>query len=321
MIHSFLYEKDKPVELNPSRQKIYAALHQKDSLIWVDLEDPNEFERDLLVEIFNFHELAVEDCISDISSPKVDDYEEYLFLVINSICLSAQLELETNELDIFLGPNYVVTYHRTPVRAIQQMREALQKKGDLLCGGADLLVHKILDHVVDNYMPILDQYDHKIDELEEHIVNQPPKDYLALLIQLKRDIFNLRRSVSPQRDMIYNLSRNQTAFIRPENMVYFRDVYDHLFRIYGVAEGYHDAVANILQVYFSYQSNKLNEIMKRMTVLATLTMPTVIIASIYGMNFHNMPELSHPYGYLFALLLMAAVSFGMLIWMKLRKWI
>ena len=322
MLNTFLYRKGKPLETNISRAQMFECLQEKDCLLWVDFENPSEFESDMLVEIFNFHPLAVEDCIVDLSNPKVDDYEEYLFLVMHAINLKSKEELVTIELDVFLGKNYVVTFHKEPVKSVQQVREAVQKKPDTFLGhGADLLVHAVLDHLVDNYMPVLDQYDHQIDLIEEEMFNHTSKDFLAQLMQVKRDVFNLRRIVAPQRDTVNFLTRNPTPFIKPKHMMYFRDVYDHLFRVYSILEGFHEMMPSILQVYFSHSSHQLNEIMKRMTVLATLTMPSMIIASIYGMNFKHIPELTWDHGYFISLGLMAAISIVMLIWMKLKKWI
>lgn len=319
MLNSFIYQKGQPLQTNVSRAQMFAALGQKDSILWVDLENPNDFESESLVEIFNFHDLAVEDCVSDISSPKVDDYGEYLFLVMHAINLDSEDHLHNVELDIFLGKNFVVTFHKEPVKGIGQVREIVQKQADI--PGTDILVHMILDHLIDNYMPVIDRYDFKVDELEDEIFNHAPADCLTRLLQIKRDLYTLRRIIAPQRDTIYFLTRNPTVFIKTKNMIYFRDVYDHLFRIYGITEGYHETLTSILQAYFSYQSNKLNEIVKRMTILATLTMPSVIIASIYGMNFKFMPELEWEYGYLVSIGLMVLVGVVMLIWMKWKKWI
>ncbi len=327
MLSTFLYRKGKPLETDLTRAQMLAALHEKEGLLWVDLENPTEFESDALVEIFNFHDLAVEDCINDQSQPKVDDYEEYLFLVMHAVkCVKDESkkteEVLTIELDIFLGKSYVVTFHKVPVKAVEQVREATKKKPDVVMGHAsDMLVHNLLDHLVDNYQPVLDEFDRKIDEIEEEIFNHPSDNYLASILQMKRDIFHLRRIVSPQRDTINFLTRNPTAFIKPKNLIYFRDVYDHLFRIYGIVEGFHEMMTSIVQVYFSHSSHKLNEVIKRMTVLATLSMPAIMIASIYGMNFKYMPELEWPLGYFGSLLLMGTLSVGMLVWMKIKKWI
>lgn len=325
MITTFLYQKGKPLEKNIDRARMMHALKDKDMLLWVDLEDPDDFEIECLVEIFNFHDLAIDDCLNDLSQPKVDDYDEYLFLVLHAVNLEAgsgQEELLTVEINIFLGPNYVVTFHKGPIQSVSQIRDLAQKKPDSFMGqGSDKLVYYLLDYLVEKYQPVFDLYDAQVDHLEEEIFNQTKTEQLSDIMKLKKDLFHFRRTVAPQRDTISFLTRTDTGFIRQENMPYFRDVYDHLFRIYGMIEGLHEAITGLMQVYFSYSSHKLNDSIKRMTVMATITMPPVVIASIYGMNFEHMPELSFHYGYLGSLVLMAATSGIVLLWMKIKKWI
>lgn len=322
MLHAFVQEKGKPFEANVTRVRMHQALRDPNCLLWVDLEAPDDFENDSLVEIFNFHPLAVEDCVSDKSAPKVDDYDDYLFLVMHGVCSNGAPELETAELDIFLGKNYVVTYHKTPVRSVEQVREIIRKKNGFVMGSsATLLTHAVLDRLVDNYMPVLDRYDEKIDLLEDEAFKQVGERYLSTLLQIKHDLSTLRRAVAPQRDIIYYLTRSAGDFVTPEQVVYFRDIYDHLFRIMGLTESFHEKIGILMQVYFSYSSNNLNTIMKRMTALATLSMPSLIIASIFGMNFHRMPELDHPYGFHMSMAVMIITGVVMLVWMKWKKWI
>jgi magnesium transporter len=321
MITSFLYKKDKSVETDLSRARLFSALSEKDALLWVDMENPTEFESDALVEIFNFHPLAVEDCVADLSQPKVDDYDEYVFLVMHALTLK-DAHLHTVELDVFLGPNYVITFHKEPIKSIDNIREYARRKPEGCLGrGADLLVYSILDQVVDQYMPVIEGYEDVIDQVEDQIFHNGDKNCLEEMVQLKRDVFHFRRTIAPQRDALNFLTRNEIPYIREENKIYFRDVYDHLFKIYGIVEGFHEAISGVLQAYFSYSSHTLNKTIQRMTVMATISMPPIMIASIYGMNFQHMPELSHPYGYLFSLILMAFLSIGMLAFMKWKKWI
>lgn len=325
MITSFYCKKGGEIETNLSRARLLSVLGEKDGLLWVDLEKPNEFESDALVEIFNFHPLAIEDCITDQSQPKLDDYGEYLFIVVHGVALrdkGPKKELQTAELDIFMGSNFVVTVHQEPMASVTQVCELVQKKASgLMKNGSDLIIHSLLDHLVDRYLPVLEEYDEKIDSLEKEMFRHTSKDFLKTLLQVKQDIFYLRRIVGPQRDTLYALTRGGNAFIKPKNQMYFRDIYDHLFRIYGMAEAYHENLNNILQVYFSYSSFKLNEVLKHLTVLATVTMPPVIIASIYGMNFKHFPELEWVMGYPFAIGLCVFSSVAMLAWMKFKKWV
>lgn len=325
MITSFFYKKNEPVETDLSRARMLSVLQEKNGLLWVDFEDATEFEEEMLVEIFNFHPLAVEDCVTDHSQPKVDDYEEYLFLVVHALTMRQKnggKELGTIELNIFFAPNYVVTIHKESIPGVTQVREIVQKKPQSLMGAtSDLLAHSILDHLVDSYVPVVQQYDEKIDALEKEMFTRGSTGFLQTLLQAKQDIFTLRRIIAPQRDTIYSLIRNPNQFIKPKNVIYFRDVYDHLFRTHSLAESYHENLNNILQVYFSYSSFKLNEVLKHLTVLATVTMPPVIVASIYGMNFRHMPELEWFLGYPFAILLCFLSSAVMFFWMKTKKWI
>lgn len=325
MITSLYYKKGAEPETDLSRARMLAVLQERAGILWVDLEAPNEFEEETLVEIFNFHPLAIEDCITDQSHPKVDDYEEYLFVVVHALTMKRkgkQEELGTSELDIFFGENYVVTVHRDPLSCVAQIRDsAVKKTSTLMAGGSDILAHAILDRLVDNYLPVLNEYDVKIDILEKEMFNHVTKNFLQTLLQIKQDIFAIRRIIGPQRDTVYSLTRNPNQFIKPKHLMYFRDVYDHLFQIHSMAEVYHENLNNILQVYFSYSSFRLNEVLKHLTVLATITMPPVIIASIYGMNFKHFPELEWSLGYPFAIALCVLSSLATLVWMKFKKWI
>jgi len=326
MLSTFLYRKGAEVQTTVTRAQMLACLKEKEVLLWVDLEAPNDFEIDCLVEIFNFHPLAIEDCLSDHHEPKVDDYDEYMFLVMHSLRLvkDAEREVEelaTIELNIFFGRNYVVTFHKTPVPTIEQTLKAVAKKPErFLSHGADILVHAILDRLVDNYQPMLDIYEKKVGELEDKLFENPPADYLSAVLEAKRNIFNLRRTIAPQRDIIYNLTKTANLYIKQKHLIYFKDVYDHMIRIHGITDVFHESLSNIMHAYFSYSSHKLNEVIKHMTVLATVTMPAIIVASIYGMNFENMPELGWKLGYPFALVLSLSISAALLGWMKWKKW-
>ena len=325
MLKSFYYKKGAELEADISRSRMFAVLGEKAGLLWVDLEAPNEFEEEMLVELFNFHPLAIEDCINDQSHPKVDDYEEYLFMVVHALVMKQKEkseELGTSELDIFIGENYVVTVHQHPLDCVAQTRDlAVKKTAVVMANGSDVLVHSLLDKLVDDYLPVFNEYDVKIDVFEKEMFGHTTKNFLKMLLQVKQDVFNLRRIIGPERDTVYSLIRNPNRFIKPKHLMYFRDVYDHLFRIHSMAEAYHENLNNILQVYFSYSSFKLNEVLKHLTVLATVTMPPVIIASIYGMNFKHFPELEWVWGYPFAIGLCLLSSLITLVWMKFKKWI
>ncbi|MFH1800576.1 MAG: magnesium/cobalt transporter CorA [Candidatus Omnitrophota bacterium] len=325
MITSFFYKKGAQIEVNLSRARLLSALAEKDAVLWVDFDNPNEFESDTLVEIFNFHPLAVEDCITDHSEPKVDDYEEYLFLVVHALTMfrdNGEKELSTVELNLFLGANYVVTFHKEPIESVaQDVLRTHQKPAGMMSSGADLLVHTLLDHLVDGYLPVFHQYENKADLLEKDMFDKnPSREKLATLLQLKQDISTLRRIVGPQRDTLHFLTRNAGRFIKAKHLIYFRDISDHLFRISSLANGMYDHLTSMMEVYFSYLSSELNVVMKRLTVVATLAMPAVMIASIYGMNFRVIPGAMHEHGFWGVVIFTVVITGLMAIWMKIKKW-
>lgn len=319
MLTSFVCKK-KIVTPNVSRQELARALWDKEALVWVDLESPSEFESEILVELFNFHPLAIEDCINDSSEPKIDDYEDHLFLVIHAVNGKSQEELKTIEVDIFVSKNYVVTFHKDPVQSISQLRDQIHRKSDaMMAEGSDMLLHAILDRLVDQYLSVLTEQERKIDEIEDQIFTDN-KNFLPKLLKIQKDVLYLKRIIGPQQETINNLSRTGTGIIRPKRVVYFRDIYDHLFRFYQMAEELHALLNGMLQIHFSHVSAKLNEVIKMMTVIATLSMPPMVIASIYGMNFQHMPELEWQWGYYFSLGLMTLSSAIVVIYMKIKKW-
>ena len=320
MLTSFVCNK-KTITCNLSRQDLAKILWEKDSLVWVDLDDPSEFESEILIELFNFHPLAIEDCLNDSSEPKIDDYEDHLFLVVHAVNGRSAEELKTIELDIFVSKNYVVTFHKQPVQSISQFRDLLAKKSDtFMTEGSDMLLHTILDRLVDRYLPVIADQERKIDIIEEKIFSENKDNVLPSILKIQKDVIYLKRIIAPQQETVGNLSRSARSFIKPKNMVYFKDIYDHLFRYYQMTEQLHSLLTGILQVYFSHVSTKLNEVIKTMTVIATIGIPPTVIASIYGMNFKHMPELYWEWGYFFSLGLMTLSSAIILIYMKIKKW-
>ena len=321
MLSSFIARK-KVVVTDPSRQELAKAFWDKDGLIWVDLEDPTEFESEIMIELFNFHPLAIEDCLMDHSEPKLDDYDEHLFLVTHEMAETADEELKTIELDLFVSKSYVVTFHKAPLPSITQLRDQIRREnGSTVLEGTDTLVHAILDRLVDHYLPILTEHERRIDEIEERLFAARADDFLRRILKIQKDVLFLKRMMSPQRETISHLSRSARSFVRPKNLIYFRDIYDHLFRYHQMAEELHGMVNGILQIHFSHVSHRLNQVIKTMTVIATLALPMIVVSGIYGMNFAHMPELEWRYGYFFVIGLMVLISVSLLSWMKMKKWL
>lgn len=289
--------------------------------LWVDLEAATPEEAEILSRDFHFHPLAIEDCISETLLPKIDDYSDYIFLVLHGSRPMTDHAFVTAEMNFFLGSRYLVSYHDEPSRSISRAKERCLRGGPSVTRGVDFLLHEILDGMVDNYFPVLDQFDSIIDRIEEEVFARPDRETLNRIFDLKKEVMHLRRVAGPQREILNRLSRDPFPVISAKAAVYFRDVYDHLARISDLAESYRDLVTGALEAYLSVVSNRLNEIMKVLTVFTATLMPLTVITGIYGMNFENMPELRFRYGYFIVLAVMAAITVGMLAFFRKKKWL
>jgi magnesium transporter len=298
-----------------------ALLADKRNWIWVDLEAATPPEAEILSRDFHFHPLAIEDCVTETLLPKIDDYGDYIFLVLHGSRPMTDHSFVTAEMNFFLGPRYLVSYHDEPSRSIGQAKERCLRGGPSITRGVDFLLHEILDAMVDNYFPVLDQFDALIDRIEEEVFARPDRETLNRIFSLKKEVMHLRRVAGPQREILNRLSRDPFSVISPKAAFYFRDVYDHLARITELAESYRDLITSALDAYLSVVSNRLNEIRKLLTVFTATLMPLTVMTGIYGMNFENMPELHSRYGYFIVLAVMAAITFGMLAFFRKKKWL
>ncbi|MFY9268436.1 MAG: magnesium/cobalt transporter CorA [Candidatus Manganitrophaceae bacterium] len=298
-----------------------SLLTDKKNRLWIDLEAPTSEEAEILSRDFHFHPLAIEDCISETPLPKIDDYGDYIFLVLHGSRPMTDDTFVTAEMNFFLGDRYLVSYHDESSRSINRAKERCLRQGPSITRGVDFLLHEILDAMVDNYFPVLDQFDTRIDRIEEEVFARPDRATLNQIFSLKKEVMHLRRVAGPQREILNRLSRDPFPVVSSKATVYFRDVYDHLARITDLSESYRDLVTSALDAYLSVVSNRLNEIMKLLTVFTATLMPLTVISGIYGMNFQNMPELQSRYGYFVILGVMAAMTIGMLFFFRKKKWL
>ena len=307
---------EQPEEFDP-------ALLTEDALHWIDLEDPTVKEATILEEPFHFHPLAIEDCLAEVHHPKLDDYEAYIFLIVHGIRFDAPTDtFITRELDIFLGKNYLLTHHKGPMRSISTLREMCSK--NLVSSfpkGVDFLIHQILDLLFEHYFPNLDAIEDKVQLIQVEVFEQPTRETLDRIFELKKDVLQLRRICAPQREIVNRLARAEFKVVTPRAAVYFRDIYDNLYRIVEASFSYQDMAQSLFDAYLSAVSNRLNETMKRLTVIGAVMAALTVITGIYGMNFEFMPELHWRYGYLFAWGIMIAVSLGLYYWFKKKDWI
>lgn len=322
MVTAFRYTKEKGIEEIAGTEAMKEAFSDKEAFLWVDLEDPNEDESAILWEVFEFHSLAIEDCIAAmIQRPKVEDYGDYLFAVFHGVQFSPEESLiATHEIDLFLGENYLVTFHYASSRSVRSVREKCRKGEKVIDRGVDYLLHEILDSLVEHYAPAIERLDDRLESVEEEIFCTPDKKTLNDIFDLKKDILSVRRVLHPQREVLNRLIRGEFRQISRENIPFFRDVFDRLYRMSEFLDTYRDTITGIFDAYTSVVSNRMNEIMKVLTLFATIMLPLTLITGIYGMNFEFIPELHWKYGYFFALGLMAFVAGGLLTYFRKKKW-
>jgi magnesium transporter len=321
----FVYRKETgKVEEGLSEKHLAKLLADPNTLVWVDFENPTASDEKILSEVFRFHPLAVEDAIETRNHPKVEAFNGYIFFIVHGVKNETDSHnFVTKELDGFLGKNYLVTFHYEKFRSIDEVKDQIRASGFAFQRGADYLLHQILDRTVDHYVPVADDFDEAIGELEDRILKMKKADYVILeeIMDLKRNVARLIRISSKQENVLYRLSHGEFPQIDTANLPFYRDVYDHLLRITILAENYRDLVNGLLDIHFSVVANKTNEVMKVMTIIATIMLPLSVIAGIYGMNFENMPELKTSYGYFVTLGIMLLVALGMIFYFWHKGWI
>jgi magnesium transporter len=320
-----VYKKGIPKIIEGSTvEDLPGLLKDQSSVIWVDMEAPTAADEQVLLNVFDFHPLTVEDCRENRHYPKVEDFSDYIYFIVHGVTADTSADrFNTIELDGFLGPNYVITYHHDMFRSINNVKQLLRTTPVACQRGPAFLLHQILDQVVDFYSPVLDQFDDRIDQLEADIftLKRPNNTILSEIMSLKRSVLRLRRISGKQMDILLRMSRGEFALITEDMRPFYRDVYDHLVRVVDLAESYRDLISGSLEAYLSVVSNRLNEIMKVLTIFSAIMLPLTFIAGVYGMNFENMPELHSRYGYYAVWIIMLVVAIAMLLFFKRRGWI
>src|SRR5207249_9113655 len=308
MIRSFafttqgrLHSKDIEMFLMPT------LLADTNLFLWVDLEKPEAEEtKSVLEEVFHFHPLSIEDCVMLSPSPKVEEYspkEEdrfapYLFMVIHAVDYSRKDGVfATSELNFFLGKNFLVTYHEVPLKSIHSTEERCLKGTVHIARAPDRVARTLLDGIVENYKPALEELSLEIAELEQQALQNPGKETLNRILQIKKEVLHLRQIIGPQREVLARFARGEFKLIRAHLVPYYRDVYDALFHISELAQNYTDSLTGTLQVYLNMSSNQTGEVVKLLTLITVITTPLMMIGTWYGMNFKSMPEIEMRYGY------------------------
>jgi magnesium transporter len=306
-----------------------SALKEPGGLLWVDFENtPPQEDEPILIHTFGFHPLAVDDALQESHVPKVDDWDEYLYLVLHAIAFGRNDggKLDTIELDVFLGKNYIVTHHDLPIPAVQHIWEACQRDERYPSRGTDHILYRIIDDIVAAYMPVVEEIDEAIETLEDQIFDRPSPKNLSELMKLKRALLRLRRIIAPQREVLNKLARDDYPVIDAKDRIFFRDIYDHLVRLHDINESMRDLVGGAMDTYLSVINNRMNDIMKTLTVITTLFMPLSFVAGFFGMNFFlpagaQLVNIISPLGFFITLAVMLILPVLMIILLRKKGWL
>lgn len=322
MIHSFVLSEGKLVGRDLELEALRLVRADKGLILWVDLDNPTDEEIKAILEgVFQFHPLAIEDCVMPSSLPKIEDYEEYLFIVTHAIDFTRVDKFATTELDLFLGKDYLVTFHRTPLKSVQGAMDRVSKSTGIVARGPDRLAHTVLDLLVDLYQPVIVELGTELEEIEESVLAEDSaKTFMAEILKVRGDFSRLRTIIRPQRDVIERLARGENKLIRPLMLPYFRDLRDNLVRLEATAVSYHERLMMAFDIYLNKAAFEANEGIKFLTALTAVTLPAVMVGGWYGMNFEHMPELHSPHGYTYAIALTLISTLLMVLYLKKRKW-
>jgi len=313
MLHIIGMNKNKVIERNISLEE---AKSSKYTWFWVDMNEPTQEEIQLLTTEFKFHQLAIEDCLEYVQRPKLDYYEGYHFLILHEL---QKLDLEETEIDIFVSDHFVVTFHmhRSPI--ISQVLESIHT--DRRASKSPLhLTHRIIDELVDSYFPLMYRLEDELADLEVDQMKKQVHNAVERLYDIRTDLSKLRRTILPTRDLLYRILNSNRFKDIIEHRIYFEDIHDHLMKLSDMIEANRDLASDIRESYFSLSSEKMNGIMKTLTLISSFFLPLTFIVGLYGMNFHFMPELTWKYGYLFVLVIMGIVTLLMYIFFKRKGW-
>jgi magnesium transporter len=304
-----------------------AALLDARSLVWVDFSsEPDDSCERIMRDVFHFHPLAIDDALKESHVPKLDDWGTYLYLVLHAVTFdpSADEQLSTHELDIFIGPTYIVTHREYDIEALDRLWDSCGRDERITARGAARLLYHLVDDLVAAHMPVADAVDAELERIEERVL-AAAAGALPDVLRIKRSLLHLRRIVAPQRETLNRLARDEFAAVAGGERIYFRDVYDHLVRLYDITEGLRDLAAGMLDTYLSVVNNRMNEVMKTFTLITTLFMPISFVTGFFGMNFFTAQ--SPPPGWT-ARVVFWAVCGGILLlpflmfrWLRRRRWV
>ena len=292
------------------------------SRIWIDLFEPEMADYDALQTVFHFHPLAIEDCHSNIQRPKIDDYGKYIFMAFHGLNLAEGKDpLDMVELDMFLGPTFLVTVRYDRLFSIRDVQERVRKNPEILRRGPDVVLHAVVDRLVDYYFDLLQRLDEQMDGIEDRLFEGATRSVLQEILDLKRTIMALRRVAGPQREIMNQIARGDCPMVQESTRYYYRDVHDHLLRIADSLDAYRDMIGTAMDTYMTLLSNRTNDIMKVLSIIATIMLPLSLITGFFGMNFQNFPGLGYPHAIWIVVGAMLVLAGIMLVYFRRKGWL
>ena len=323
-VKSFHYDQDGYHEASILNLETSCPVIEERGITWLEVDGIHKVDViENLGKLANLHPLVLEDIVNASHRPKLEEYDGYLFIVLKMVQFDAAThEVLSEQVSLVLGPNYVISFQENEKDVFDKVRERIRNgKGRLRKCGADYLAYALMDAIVDNFFHVLEGMGEELEELEHELVTNPTQTTLDRIYSFKRSMMFIRRAGWPLREITMALERSDSDLVSDPTKLYLRDVYDHSVEIIDIIENLRDISSGMIDVYLSSMSNRLNEVMKVLTIIATIFMPLTFISSIYGMNFHYMPELEWHMGYPLVLLSMAAIGLGMLIFFRRRRWL
>jgi magnesium transporter len=298
------------------------VLRGENGILWLDIQDPAHEDSTVLSELFGFHPLTIEDCLASREYPKVEDYGSYIFAIVHRVTYDPATDTpETKELDFFLGPRYLVTVHIGTSPAVEETLDRCRKSPQRMLRGADFLAYDLLDSVTERYLPALEVLEDRIDKLESDALRDPTPDLLNTLLDIRYNVSTLHRAIGPQMATITRLGREPFNVVQPETRLYFRDISDLLVRLDSTARMLIEQIDTVLNVYLLQVSNRTNQVMKVLSIMAAVFLPLTFATGVYGMNFQNLPELDWQYSYFAWWGTVVALALGMVAFFRLRHWL
>ncbi len=323
-IHVIDYDEANFTEQELTEVAACVPYKNKPTVTWINLDGVHNVPvLEKLGDCFGLHKLVMEDIVNTDQRPKIEDYEDYLFIVLKMLSIGESGDIVTEQLSIIVGDNFVLSFQEgIEGDVFNLIRDRMRNgKGRIRKMGADYLAYALLDAVVDNYFVVLEKFGEKIELLETELIENPSQKTVQRIYQLKRELIFLHNAVWPLREVVSGMRKQESPLIRESTSPYLRDVYDHVIHVIDSVDIYREMISSMLDMYLSSVSNRLNEVMKVLTVISLIFMPITFIAGVYGMNFKHMPELEWRYGYPLAWLVMAGIGAGMFFYFKRKKWL